>query len=73
MVLAFNYAINQALGLQFEHFMYTINGVRYIWEPHWIIVKLCQWFMFINLSFTQWVFNRFLSYEVVAMRRSNGN
>lgn len=60
---AFKYATNQALGMQFEVFTYSIPGVRYVWEVHPVITWVMSALLLVSEPVTQWLFNRLLKVE----------
>ena len=60
---AFKYAKNQALGMRFEVFTYSIPGVRYVWEVHPAITCLMQMLIQLSEPMTQALFNRLLKVE----------
>lgn len=42
MGVAYQYAINQVLGLQFEPFTLTTGGKCYTWNPPRVVITSCQ-------------------------------
>lgn len=55
---AFLYAKNEALGMQFETFTYSTNGLSYRWDVGPLVVWLCQWLITYSESVTEVLFNR---------------